>query len=166
MCRFCEISRLDRLVFETVQHEELKELLIAAVSKHSLLDIRKVVHLETADKRDLHTEATVRSRAVQANVDTVVDRYPLRFRLIALEAIIIRYVTYIHSLLLTQQGWSLIARTHALIAHSHSLIHEEAAICTIVVHPSYLLLFLARLPVLPLLLGSVIIGISCINICI
>jgi hypothetical protein len=108
----------------------------------------------------LNSEATVSSGTVQAYVDAIVDRNPLRLVLIALKAIVVGYVANIYALLLTHHGWSLIAWTLSLIAHPHSLIHEEATVCTVVMHSSGLLLFLTRLSVLSLLLllGSIDIG--------
>lgn len=45
--RLGEVAGFDRLVLESVEHEELQKLPVAAISEHPLLRIRYVVHLET-----------------------------------------------------------------------------------------------------------------------
>ena len=69
---FCEITGVKRLMLETVQLEELQELAVSTVEQLPLLQLSDVVHLQRADERHLHAEATVDASAVQANVNAIV----------------------------------------------------------------------------------------------
>ena len=86
----------------------------------------------------------MRARAVKADIDSIVDRYPLRAFLIAFKAVVVGNVSNVHCLF---GGWPDLLLILGLEAHPAIVLHVEAAAHALVVDSSYLLLLLAGLPI-------------------
>ena len=87
--RLREVSCFNRLVLEAVELKKFKELLVATVSEHSLLNIADVVHFQTSNEGDLDSETSVRPSTVEADVNSIVNRDPLGTFSLTLKAIIV-----------------------------------------------------------------------------